>query len=125
MGLHFYRLRLRQLMGKPRRQGISKTRANAQYRIRPFDGLFYRPDACRTTVRAIKTGLAFVKNALAHQHGGVGNGHLFHPFLQGMFHAVAQDQEIGQQRGTLACFQPALGDVSERFQAGVIGMRCL
>jgi hypothetical protein len=62
-------------------QGIGKSRADAQYGIRPFNRLFYRTGARRTAVGAVKTGVTFVKYPFAHQHGGVCHRHVFDPFL--------------------------------------------
>ncbi len=103
-------------------QRIGKSCPDAQHRICAFNRLFYRASTRRATVRTVKTGLPFIEYSFTHQHGGVCHRHLFHPFLQRMFNAVAQDKEIGQQRSTFARFQPALGGITERFQAGIIAM---
>ena len=41
-------------MGETGGEGIGKTGADAQYRIRPFNRLFYRAGACRAAVCAVK-----------------------------------------------------------------------
>ena len=94
MGLNLYRLGWRQLMGKSGGERIGKTRANAQHRIGTLDRLFNLFGACRPAIGAVKAALAFIKNALTHQHGGVGHWHRFDPLLNGVSQAVAQHQEI-------------------------------
>lgn len=45
MRLNFNGLRRGKLVREPGRQGIGKTRANTQYRVSPFNRLFYRASA--------------------------------------------------------------------------------
>ena len=79
--LNFYRLCRGKLMREAGGQGIGKSRADAQYGIRPFNRLFYRTSARRTAVGAVKTGVTLVKYAFTHQHGGVCHRHVLDPFL--------------------------------------------